>query len=249
MKIVVHPDYEALKPVIAHIPSHFDDMGTIVYMARNTLREVSYEDEKWIVKKFKPLKFLQQIIYTLKKSKAERAFVYARRLRENGINTPQEIAYIELTRFGLVKDCFFVSKKCDAQTLFPVLVETEDYDKELADSLAEFFVEMHLKGIIHGDPNMKNILYRREDDSVVFSVIDINRSRFKKRLSRKECIENLKRLTHRRDLLSQIVRRYAMLRGWDIDATVGDVMELLRRFERSRTIRHSIKRKLGIRIT
>ncbi len=249
MKVVVHPEYKATEAAIARIPSQFDEIGTIVYQARNTLKEVSYEGEKWIVKRFKTLKFFQQIVYTLKKSKAERAFVFARRLRENGIDTPQEIAYMESTRFGLVKDCFFVSKKCDAQTLFPDLVETENYDKALADSLAEFFVEMHLKGVIHGDPNMKNILYRREGGSFKFSVIDINRSRFKKTLSRKECVENLKRLTHRRDLLSQIVARYAVLRGWDADETVGDVMALLQRFERSRTIRHAIKRRLGMRIT
>ena len=249
MKVVIHHDYEAMKPIIARIPSEFDEMGIVVYQARNTLREISCGDDRWVVKRFKSLKLFHRIVYTLTKSKAKRSFEFARRFRENGIDTPHEVAYIEVRCCGLVKDCFFISEKSSALTLFPELVETEYYDRNLADCLADFFVEMHRKGILHGDPNMKNILYRRESDGVKFSVIDTNRSRFKSSLSRKECIENLKRLTHRRDLLSQIVARYATLRGWDVQATVADVMKLLHRFERSRTIRHSIKRKLGMRIT
>ncbi|MCD8296326.1 MAG: hypothetical protein LUC88_02005, partial [Prevotella sp.] len=60
--------------------------------------------------------------------------------------------------------------------------------------------------------------------------------------TRKECIENLKRLTHERGLMEFVVRRYAMLRGWNVDETVSAVMQQLQRFEEHNSRRKRVKR-------
>ncbi len=246
MKIKVHPDYSDEKLAISLIPEHFERLGRVIYQGRNTLREVDYDDQMWVVKRFKPLAFFRQIVYSLASSKAKRAFVYAGMLRQRGIRTPKEIAYIETTRFGMVRECYFVSEKSNARILFHDLVEPENYNKTLADSVADFFVTLHKKGILHGDPNMNNIMYDCHDGHFEFSLIDINRTKFKDILSRKQCVKNLMRLTHRRDLLTQILIRYAQGRKWEASELVDEVLQRLSRFERQKTWRHAIKRKLRL---
>ncbi len=66
-------------------------------------------------------------------------------------------------------------------------------------------------------------------------------SRFEQ-ATRRECIENMKRLTHERALMEYIVSRYAMLRGWDVDETVSAVMRSLQRFEERNAKKKRVKR-------
>ena len=92
---------------------------------------------------------------------------------------------------------------------------------------------MHSKGILHGDLNLSNFLYeRQEDGQFSFVMIDINRSQFCDGVpSDGTCLNNLVRLTHRRDLYEDLIRRYAVLRGWDADSTARKALSLLDHFE------------------
>ena len=66
-------------------------------------------------------------------------------------------------------------------------------------------------------------------------MIDTNRSHFCNGYpSDSECLKNMVRLTHRRDLYEDLVRRYALLRGWDADETARRSLALLTRFEHRR---------------
>ena len=217
----------------------------MLHGGRNTVKRFPRPDTNWVVKHYKRPNLIQRIAYTFfKPSKAERAYRYAQILQERGIDTPDGIAYIELKSHGLLSDCYFISPECTDRPIFPELVETPDYDRTLADELATFFVEMHRKGILHGDLNLSNILYRKEADGKLhFTVIDTNRSQFKDSPSRHECLHNLMRVTHRRDLLDYIVRQYAALRGWEATACSAFVQKALEKFERRRALRHRLLRR------
>ena len=52
--------------------------------------------------------------------------------------------------------------------------------------------------------------------------------------SNKECLKNLVRTTHRRDLYEYLVASYARQRGWDEKETVQQAVALLDRFEHRR---------------
>jgi hypothetical protein len=66
-------------------------------------------------------------------------------------------------------------------------------------------------------------------------MIDVNRSHFCDGWpSDEQCLRNLVRITHRRDLYVDIVRRYATLRGWNADDTEQKAVALLDRFEHKR---------------
>lgn len=242
MKIVVHPKYNDLYDFISQLPTNFESSGEIIYKKRNVVKRFKTDSGEWIVKRYKNPNFIQGIAYTFfRKSKAERAYLFASKLLIKGIDTPEAVAYIEIKKHGLLSTSYFISTACHNPPVYSALIQTPDYDRNLASALAGFFVELHEKGILHGDPNLDNILFHADQQGIHFSVIDTNRSVFKRSLTRSECLDNLKRIAHRRDLLQYIVEEYASKRQWDIQQSVHQVMNALDKFERRRKIKRIIK--------
>lgn len=264
-KTVISPDYADLGEEIASLPKRFASEGSLLFAGRNEIRLMTIGGRQLVVKRYGRLNTLRAVSYTLfSSSKASRAYHYAREMSRRGIDTPGAVAYIEIHRRGLLRDCYFVSEYTADRPLFDVLVETPAYDRRLAAEVGRFVAMMHERGVIHGDPNLNNILYRPLGaGDYHFSVIDTNRSRFSglkgaakeskvikdfsffPSLSRQACLANLKRLTHRRDLLHDILTAYAEARGWDAAATIAAVERRLGRFERNRRRRHAIQRFFG----
>lgn len=245
MKTVINPQYPAARDFISTLPLSFEEKGELLHQGRNTVKLFHTPSGDRVVKRYKRPNLIQRIAYTFfKKSKAERAYLYSHELLSRGIRTPEGIAYIEQKRGGLIDGCYFVSTACSDRSLLPVLVKVPDYDRQLADSLTAFLVELHTKGFLHGDLNLNNILYRKEPDGTfTFTVIDTNRSTFCHAPTPRQCLENLKRVTHRRDLLQYMVEKYAALRGWDIRQSVQQVMAALDKFERQRKLKELVKFK------
>lgn len=237
----INPRYSALSDFIADIPARFDSEGETLLDARNTVKSITAPDgTRLVVKRFGRLSWLRRLIYsTVSTPKARRAYLYGRRYIELGFATPEPVACIESYSGGLLRECYFISLLSDATELFPLMVTAEHYDRHLADRVADLMADLHAKGAIHGDPNLKNIL--TSGDQRPLELIDTNRSSFHRRISRKHALRNIMRVTHRRDLITHIVRRYAALRGYDPDETVSTVIGLLKRFERNRRIRHRLK--------
>lgn len=248
MKIIIHPKYQSARSFISEIPKRFETEGEMIHDGRNTVKRFKTNENEWVVKRYKNPNIFQRIAYSFfKKSKAERAYMYADRLRKADIDTPEGIAYIEDKKLGLLHFSYFISPACYDPCIFPALVDTKDYDHRLADALTAFFVKLHAKGVLHGDLNLNNILYHQDKKGEFhFSVIDTNRSLFKASLSRLECLDNLKRVTHRRDLLEYIVERYASLRRWDLYESVETVMEALDKFEKRRQMKRKLTGKINL---
>ncbi|MCM1517383.1 MAG: lipopolysaccharide kinase InaA family protein [Pseudoflavonifractor sp.] len=248
-KVVISPRHERLRGFVESVPAMFDrGEGRLLFEGRNEIRLFDYGDERVVVKRYRRLNGARALSYTLfSSSKASRAYRFAIEMECRGVDTPEAMAYIEIWRHGLLRDCYFVSAYTDDMPLFDPLVGTPRYDRGLAADVAEFIASMHARGVVHGDPNLANILYHDDPDGRRrFSVIDTNRSRFyNSEVPRRVCIANLKRVTHRRDLLRDIVTRYAAVRGWDAAATMAEVERLLSRFERNRRRRHAISRFFG----
>ena len=167
-------------------------------------------------------------------------------LRKRGFDTPHEVAYIEKKRGGLFLDGYFISTQCNYPPLSKVLWQRR-FDKHAANELAAFMVQLHEKGVLHGDLNLTNILYCTDNDGHYhFTLIDTNRSKFKCALTRKECLENLKRLTHSKALLRYVVMQYANLRGWPPRECALEVFQFLLQFEQKR--RRKLRRQALIGI-
>ena len=247
MKLVVHPDYSSSADFLRSLPQVFMQEGELIYDKRNKVKRFSSDGGTWIVKKFKRPNIIQRISYTFfKKSKAERAFLYAGLFRECGLNTPHEVAYIELKEKGLFADSYFVSTECKDAPLRPIL-DKEGFDKQLADELANFLVEVHRKGVMHGDINLSNVLYHIEDGQCVFTLIDTNRSKFLPSPNLGQCMDNLKRLTHNRELLEYVIRQYARIRHWEAEACVSLAFQYLEGFEEKVRRKRKFLSMIGIK--
>ena len=96
MKIVIHPDFMQTADFIKQLPQHFAQEGELLYEGRNEVRRYRVKNEWLVVKKYKQPNIIQRIVYTFfKKSKTERAYLFAGMLRKRGFDTPHEVAYIE----------------------------------------------------------------------------------------------------------------------------------------------------------
>ena len=234
MKIVIAPQFQKHVVFIRQIPRLIDEgEGTIVYDGRNRVVRLEHEGETMMVKCFKRVNIIQQIVYTFfRKSKAKRAFLFAGEFSKRGISTPQRIAFLEEKRWGLFLKGYFVSKEVEGTECHLLLREVKEFSPQLADAVMKQTVLMHSKGILHGDLNLSNFLCVEKSGNYYFNMIDINRSRFCDGYpSNNDCLKNLVRTTHRRDLYEYLIASYARQRGWDEKETVQQAVALLDRFE------------------
>ena len=247
MKIVVDEKYQHLTDEIGRLPERMNEgEGEVVYDSRNRVVRFVIDGQPMMVKRFKRVNAVQQVVYTFfRKTKAERAFLFAKEFLRRGIDTPQPVAYMEERHHGLFTTGYFVSLEAPGTETSLLLREVQDYPKDLAEAVARQVVLMHNKGILHGDLNLSNFLCilspLTSHPSLAqgdlqspdhFTMIDTNRSHFTDGMPTDEqCLKNMVRLTHRRDLYEDLVRRYALLRGWDADATASKAIALLDAFE------------------
>lgn len=247
MNAVINNKYASYDKFIESIPEIFETTGTEIYHKRNIVKILRHNGIDFVVKRYKQPNPVQRVAYTFFcPGKAERAYRYAERMLAMGISTPLPVAYIEIKKSGLLIDSYFVSELTTDKSLFPELVEKTAYDKELALDVARFMVMLHENGVLHGDPNLSNILYHTDADGTNhFTLIDTNRTRFGARFTQNDCTANLMRLTHRREVLSLMTSEYARQRNWDIDKTVDEVLTRLTHFEKRRETRHRFKKLLS----
>ncbi|MDO4159489.1 MAG: lipopolysaccharide kinase InaA family protein [Prevotellaceae bacterium] len=248
IKAVICNEYKAFGDFIMELPGMFSrHEGEVLFSGRNEVRLFIHEGVKLVVKRYKRVNPIQRIVYTFfRRTKAERAFLYAEVLRNRGINTPHEVAYIEESENGLFAIGYFVSLHCPDPPAFPDLVPKENFNRSLAESLASFVYLMHKNGILHGDMNFGNFLYHYDDNGkCCFTVIDTNRSHFCQGFpERSECLKNFCTTTHRRDVFEFIVRRYASLRGWNEDDALKDAVYYLDKFEEHHRRKEKLKKKI-----
>lgn len=240
MKIVVDEKYQHLTDEIGRLPQRMEKgEGEMVYDSRNRVARFTIGGLSMMVKRFKRVNVVQQVVYTFfRKTKAERAFLFAKEFLKRGIDTPQPVAYMEERHHGLFTTGYFVSLETPGTETSLLLREVQDYPRDLAEAVAQQVVLMHSKGILHGDLNLSNFLvtsHLSPPASYSFTMIDTNRSHFCDGFpTNSECLKNMVRLTHRRDLYEDLIRRYARLRGWDADDTARQALALLTRFENRR---------------
>lgn len=247
MKIIIAPEFRPLRRDIEDISRLFGSPeGKTVYEGRNSIRNFILQGTPVTIKRFKRVNFAQQIAYTFFKStKAERAYRYASLFRQRGINTPREIAYVEVYEHGLFTTGYFLSDTCPDPPAFPALVLEPDFDNALASDLARFVAKMHSKGIVHGDLNLGNLLFRKnpENGHFSFTVIDINRSTFYNGYpDQTTCLKNLSTLTHRRDLFQLMISEYARERKWDEEETLRGATVWLEKLEARHERKQQIKK-------
>ncbi|QFR48665.1 glycosyltransferase [Sulfurimonas lithotrophica] len=192
------------------IKEHFKTSTNSIHKARNEIKVVSYNDEEFVIKSFKVPHFINKIVYTFfKDSKAKKSY-------ENSVKiidfVPKPIGYIEFKKYGLLEDSYFVSKnfKYDLTIREPLLDKNYEDKERIFKEFALFTYKLHERGIFHLDYSPGNILIKKENDSYIFKVVDINRMQFKK-LNLSERLLNFSKLWAKDEDLKIIVKEYAKI--------------------------------------
>jgi tRNA A-37 threonylcarbamoyl transferase component Bud32 len=235
-RVVVNPEYVGIKDFVESLPEKFSSSGTTIYDSRNVIKLIDSARSTIVVKRYKKSNVFRGIGYLISQTKAERAYFNALAFIDRGIDTPAPIAYIEIKQFGLPRYSYFLSMPDFTPDLVSLL-RHRDFDASLAKQLGVFVAYMHQNGVLHGDLNLSNILY---DKDTGFKLIDTNRARIVASPSREKCIDDLRRVTHRRDLLKVVTRAYAEARGWNVDETLHSIFKSLLRFEKRKRVLHKI---------
>lgn len=225
MKIVINPKYNHLKDFLENLPSTFAQSGEVVYNARNQIRKITVEELTIGVKSYGIPMFVNRIIYSfLRPSKAERAFVYATKLIEKGINTPDPVAYIEEKRGGLLSNSFFIYIYESEVTHIREEMLGHSGGKEFEKALASFIADMHNKGVLPLDMSPGNILWKYNSEGIpVFSLIDFNRMQFVDNIPKESRYKSFRRISEDIDIISHLAQQYALICNLDEKEAISKI--------------------------
>jgi len=178
--------------------------GQIIFSRRNTLRLT----DNVVVKQFAVPGFWKGLWYGLfGRSKARRSYEYA--LRMKGL-TPSPIAYREVRIAGLLRESYYACEASACTHTFNELIGAPDYPhrQQILEAIGRFTATLHQQGIFHQDYSGGNILFNEEGSLV--QVIDLNRIRFCRHLSREQRLRNFERLNIDREALRIMATAYAL---------------------------------------
>lgn len=241
-RVVINPKFAQFQEFVNNIDGFFDTEGELVYKKRNVVKRFkTHHGFNIIVKRYKHPNVIQQIGYTLyRPSKARRAYEFAIRLDNLGIDTPTPIAYVELWEKGVFTMGFFFASENNDRSCKDLYADSisglDSSEKDMLENeLVDFIARCHEYGFMHGDTNLSNFIYHKTSEGYHFAVIDINRSKFVNvPPTQAQCLDNLMRLTHDKPLLKRLVGKYACRRGWEPQACQEYVIAHLEKFERKK---------------
>ena len=218
IRIVLNPKYEHLREAITQLihPFRFARGGKVLHDGRNTIKRFDFDGTSLAVKRYGHISMLNKVVYgTLRRSKAERAYLHAAKLRNLGVDTPEEVAYVEERHCGILRASYFISLYSDYRPVMELIEEKApdaDVQMYLFDRLANFIYHIHWAGILHRDLNIGNILCaERETGKFSFQLIDTNRMEFRKNLSMQMRMHNLRRLSCPLTIYLSILESYALI--------------------------------------
>ncbi|MDT0293878.1 lipopolysaccharide kinase InaA family protein [Mesonia ostreae] len=203
------------KEVIGFIKNFKDEGKLFGDGDRNVIKLFEINNAVVNIKSFKIPNLINQIAYRFfRKSKAQRSFEYAQKLKSLGIGTPLPVAYFENKSSFLFKDSFYVSEHLQADLTYRELTKNLEYPNhtQILKAFTRFTFNLHENHIEFLDHSPGNTLIQLNDGDYKFFLVDLNRMNFKA-LSLDERIKNFARLTTNKSMVKVMSDEYAKLYG------------------------------------
>lgn len=249
-RVRVADAYRPWRDRIADLPRTLAGRGVVLHSGRNLIKKVTLTNPggdplEVAVKAFRTPAKPQGFVYAhLRPPKARRCMVYAQKLLEKGISTPDPVACIEYRESGFLKESYYVCRYWPADLdLMALLYDGAPGGRDtdaLLEQIARFTHLQHQQGVLHLDYNPGNILARTRRGAIDLSLVDLNRLRFK-RPDIDDRISGLVRLTTRVPYLRTIGRKYADIHGADPESFCRRLEEAHVRFRRGRRTMKKLK--------
>ena len=185
---------------------------------RNVVEKVTIGGVPFVVKRYKRPIFVNKVVYSFfRKSKCRRAYEYALRLLQNGVETPFPAAYFECYKNGLFDYGVFISEYVPYK-LFESVYDatvTETERQEIIHAFVSFLVSVHKKGILPMDLNAGNVFYYKDADSgcYKFALTDINRMKFAASPTIRDVALSLEQCFIEIDRLMDLAHAYSNITG------------------------------------
>jgi len=224
-KLELNQTHQNFKNILLNIKSIFSENSQTIHLARNELKIIELNDINTVVKAFRIPNILNQFVYAyLRKSKAFKAFHNATKLHALQVSTPQAIGYIEFFSMGFLKESFFISKEFKYDfTIAHIRDDQPIYKEKLLQEFARFTYEIHQKGVWHVDYSGGNILIKKDKENYTFSLVDINRMKFRK-IKRYQGLKNFNKLWFNEEDLTTIAKTYAVLGNLDETQAISQII-------------------------
>ena len=226
----------------------------------------THNEASFYIKLYTVRNGLESIKSLFSLSKAQREWNYAHRLLRNNLLTAKPVAIGEKRRFGMLKDCYIISKAIPNSTTVKELLiafqqspANSSKRNTLLKNLISYIKMVHDHGIFHGELHAENILVDR-DNTALFYLLDLGRAVFKKRPPLSLRIQELSRLlysvtdTCTNEEITESINHYAaqMLAPKDREkfskAVFKEIHRIKRRLWHSRT-RKCLKTNNVFRVT
>ena len=206
------------KAELLSLIENFDDLngGT---GERNIIKILKFNGININIKAFKIPNIINQVVYSFfRKSKAQRSFEYAIKLKNLGIGTPKPIAYFEYKSNSLFKKSFYVSEQQDCDLTYRELTTNFDYPdyEDMLRAFTRFTYNLHEKGIHFLDHSPGNTLIKKKHKSYDFYLVDLNRMNFAP-LDFETRIKNFAKLTIHKLMVEIMSDEYAKCIGKPYD--------------------------------
>ncbi len=232
-KIFVKEKFSSLNDFVRQIPDNYADVGTEIYSGRNDVRVINLNGLVLAVKYFKKLTLANRYIYaTIRKSKAQRAFEHTEWLLGQGISSPENVAYVNCYKFGMLHKSYYISLYSGYKPLKDMLSLPISESEEGLKAFARFTYKIHKAGVFHHDYSINNVLYSKVDNQYDFSLIDNNRLKTSDYSFRKG-MKNLNRMAIPVEGMGIVAAEYARVSGAN-DLEILNAMTLTRLFYQAR---------------
>ena len=247
MKKVFHESYKTFENELNNFIENFDVLGeSFGDQDRNSLKLFQLDSKTVNAKSFRIPNIVNQIAYRFfRKSKAQRSFEYANRLKDLNVGTPQPIAYYEFKTPFLFKRSYYISEQIDCDYTYRELTtdfNIPNYDSVLR-AFTRFTFDLHEKGIHFLDHSPGNTLIKKSDNGYDFYLVDLNRMEFKT-LDFDTRIKNFSKLTIYKSMVQVMSEEYAKCSGIDYSIIFNLMWKETEAFQEKYHRKRRLKKKL-----
>lgn len=213
----------------------------------------THNQGSFYIKQYTARKWLEGVKSLFSLSKAQREWNYGHRLLRSNLLTAEPVAVGEKRRFGMLKDCYIISKAIPNSTTVKELLSTIQQSparisrkNTFLNDLISYVKTVHDRGIFHGELHVENILVDR-DNTTLFYLLDLGRAAFKRQPPLSLRIQELSRLlysltdTCTDDEITELINNYTsqLLAPNDREifrkAVLKEIYKIKRRLWHSRT--------------